>query len=313
MILRRIARPMLASIFIVSGIDSLRNPEGRAKMAAPFIGDSVRTLPDAVTDNVPTEPVTLVRINGAVHVGAGVMLATGKMPRVAASVLAASLVPTTIAGHPFWEDTDPEARAANRTQFLKNLGLLGGLLITAADTEGKPSLAWRGKRKASAASHAVSAALPFGAAAGTTAWDSLRDRTHEGAVVLGEKSGEAAEKVRDRAPELAEVARERSTEVADRIRERAPEVADKIRERAPELADAARERSTEVADKIRDRAPELADIAVERSTEVADSARSLLHRAGDRVAAAGDRVAATGDRVAATADEGKSRWRRARS
>lgn len=295
MILRRIARPMLASVFIVSGVDALRNPGPRADIAGDFVDGTVRTLPNDVTDNVPTDAETWVRINGGIQVGGGLLLATGTMPRLAAAGLAASLVPTTIAGHAFWKYPDAQSRAMQRTQFLKNVGLLGGLLITAADTEGKPSLAWRGKRKA----HAVSAALPFGAAAGSTAWESLRDRTHEGAVTLGErssvaadklteKSAEAAELVRERAPELAEAARGRSTEVADRIRERAPEVADRIRERAPE-----------VADRIRERAPELADAAVERSTEVAESARTLLHRAGDRTVAA--------------ADEGKSRWRRARS
>ena len=32
--------------------------------------------------------------------------------------------------------------------FLKNVGLLGGLILAAFDTEGEPSLAWRAKRQA---------------------------------------------------------------------------------------------------------------------------------------------------------------------
>jgi hypothetical protein len=32
---------------------------------------------------------------------------------------------------------------AHQTHFLKNLGLLGGLLIAAADTEGRPGLSYR--------------------------------------------------------------------------------------------------------------------------------------------------------------------------
>jgi putative oxidoreductase len=62
-------------------------------------------------------------------------------------VLAAGLVPTTLAGHPFW-GVPKEQRAAHRTQFLKNVSLLGGLLLAAVDTEGKPSLGWRGRRAA---------------------------------------------------------------------------------------------------------------------------------------------------------------------
>jgi uncharacterized membrane protein YphA (DoxX/SURF4 family) len=52
------------------------------------------------------------------------------MPRVAALVLAGSLVPTTLAGHRFWEEDDPKTRAAQQLQFLKNTSMLGGLLMT---------------------------------------------------------------------------------------------------------------------------------------------------------------------------------------
>src|SRR5690606_18347529 len=78
-------------------------------------------------------------------VGGGALLATGRIPRLASTVLAGALVPTTLAEHPFWNETDPEARARQRIQFLKNLGLLGGLLLAAVDTDGKPSLAYRAR------------------------------------------------------------------------------------------------------------------------------------------------------------------------
>ncbi|MDF3280092.1 MULTISPECIES: DoxX family protein [Gordonia] len=282
MILRRIARPMLATVFIASGVDALRKPTGRAEMAGDFIESSLNALPENVSAAVPHDPELLVRINGAVQVGGGLLLATGKFPRIAALGLAGSLVPTTFAGHPFWQETDPAKRNLQRTQFLKNVSLAGGLLIAAADTEGKPSLAWRGKRKASAATAAVTAALPVGAKAGSSAWDSIVERTHEGASVLGEKSEEAAELLRDRAPELTEAARERSTEWAD-----------KVRDRAPELAEAARERSTEWAEKIGDRSAEVAELIGDRAPELADSAKSLAATAQDK------------------AEAGRRRWRKA--
>jgi uncharacterized membrane protein YphA (DoxX/SURF4 family) len=78
-----------------------------------------------------------------VQVGAGLMFATGKFVRPAALLLAGTLVPTTIAGHPFWNNDDPAARNNNQVHFLKNLGLLGGLLLAAVDTQGKPGLRWR--------------------------------------------------------------------------------------------------------------------------------------------------------------------------
>jgi putative oxidoreductase len=63
-------------------------------------------------------------------------------------VLAASLVPTTLAGHAFWNETDPQAKNAQRLQFYKNTSVFGGLLLAAVDTEGRPGLAWRARRAA---------------------------------------------------------------------------------------------------------------------------------------------------------------------
>jgi putative oxidoreductase len=141
MILRRIARPMLAAVFVSGGIDTLRNPEPRVDTAAPAIEDAA----DKVDVEIPTDPETLVKVNAAAQVAAGVALALGKFPRLASFVLAASLVPTTMAGHRFWEEKESTDRVAQRTHFLKNLGLVGGLLIAAADTHGKPSYAWRAR------------------------------------------------------------------------------------------------------------------------------------------------------------------------
>ncbi len=59
----------------------------------------------------------------------GAALALGIVPRAAAAGLIASLVPTTLAGHRFWEEEDPQARRMQLTQFLKNLGLIGGLVL----------------------------------------------------------------------------------------------------------------------------------------------------------------------------------------
>ncbi|MFA6297440.1 MAG: DoxX family protein [Candidatus Paceibacterota bacterium] len=39
------------------------------------------------------------------------------------------LVPTTFMMHNFWKDTDPEARMSNKVNFLKNLALLGAILL----------------------------------------------------------------------------------------------------------------------------------------------------------------------------------------
>jgi uncharacterized membrane protein YphA (DoxX/SURF4 family) len=90
----------------------------------------------------------LVRLNAAVQLGAGLLLATGRFPRLAALALAGSLVPTTLAGHRFWEESDPQAKTNEIHHFIKNLSILGGLLVAAVDTGGRPSLRWRTRRAA---------------------------------------------------------------------------------------------------------------------------------------------------------------------
>jgi uncharacterized membrane protein YphA (DoxX/SURF4 family) len=68
------------------------------------------------------------------------------MPRLASTLLAASIVPTTAIEHAFWDETDPARRSQSRSLFLKNVGLLGGLLLASVDTAGKPGLVWRAKQ-----------------------------------------------------------------------------------------------------------------------------------------------------------------------
>jgi putative oxidoreductase len=120
---RRIARPLLAAVFVGSGVDALRNPEPRAKKAAGMVTAAAERF------GTPADPLLAVRANAGVHIAAGLGLGTGAAPRTSALVLAGSLVPTTLAGHAFWE-YPKEEQEFQRTQFLKNLGLLAGLLLT---------------------------------------------------------------------------------------------------------------------------------------------------------------------------------------
>ena len=137
-VLRAVARPMLASIFILQGYDSFRRPERYAPRAEPV----VRPIAERVSA-VPAKTEDAVRLNGAVQMVAGSLLALGRWPRLSALAIAATLVPTTLAGHRFWEEEEEGNAAQQRIHFLKNVSMLGGLLIAAADTAGKPSLAWR--------------------------------------------------------------------------------------------------------------------------------------------------------------------------
>jgi putative oxidoreductase len=147
--IRLIARPMLASMFVAGGLDALLHAQSKVPKAEK-VTDQVPTLAEKIAPGlpVPTDPATLVRINGGAQVLAGLTLATGRLPRISALVLATTLAPTTYAGHPFWEEKDKAARSAQRTQFFKNISMMGGLLLASVDTEGKPGVAWRARRAA---------------------------------------------------------------------------------------------------------------------------------------------------------------------
>jgi putative oxidoreductase len=117
--LQVIGRALLGPLFIVGGWDVLRAPEARVQIAR-----------DAGTP----QPDLAVRANAALMVGAGALLSLGLLPRAAAGALAAALIPTTLAGHPFWKREGAE-RQRQLTQFLKNLAALGGLLLVAAGSD----------------------------------------------------------------------------------------------------------------------------------------------------------------------------------
>jgi putative oxidoreductase len=124
---RLLARPLLASIFVYGGVDAFRNPEAKSPTADRVVAAVPGKLPGISTTS------DLVRIDGAAKVVGGVALALGILPRVAALGLAASLVPTTLAGHRFWEETDPDKRKSQALQFAKNASILGGVLLATFD------------------------------------------------------------------------------------------------------------------------------------------------------------------------------------
>jgi len=274
MLIRRIARPMLAATFVGRGVEALRSPKPAADAARPTL-EGLAKLPDPVGPNVPTNAETVARVNGAVQIGAGLLLATGRLPRFASAALALSVVPGSLGGNTFWSETDPARKADQRRAFVADISLIGGLIIASVDTEGKPSLGWRGRRAARKVSEAVVTALPVGAASSNALTDgALAEKLGHGLQVGAERGREIAHLALERGSELADVARERGPVIAKLAADRGSELAEVARERGGELAEVARERSGELAEVARDRGPELARLARERSADLADTAKS---------------------------------------
>ena len=136
-LVRRLARPLLAASFVSTGIDGLRHPADRVAAAERY--------------GLPS-PETAVKVNSAVMTGAGLALATGRLPRTSGLLLAGGYIPVTLATSAFWEATDPGTKATQRAAFVRNLGLIGGALLAAVDLEGRESVGRKARRVSRGAS-----------------------------------------------------------------------------------------------------------------------------------------------------------------
>ena len=113
MFVLHLAEVLLSLIFILGGVSALLHPAPRAAQIARL--------------RFPLAQVA-VRINALCMIVAGVFLAAGLWPQIAAWVLVALLMPTTIFGHAFWLEPGPK-RQEQLSHFVKNLGIVGGLLL----------------------------------------------------------------------------------------------------------------------------------------------------------------------------------------
>ncbi|MGB3473736.1 MAG: DoxX family protein [Mycobacterium sp.] len=238
MLLRKIARPLLAAAFIGQGVDALRRPQQAGQAARPAF-DGLKQLPDEIAAKVPSDVEAFAKANALAQIGGGVLLASGKLPRVAAAVLACTVIPGSAGAHMFWTEPDPQRRTEQRKAFLTDVSLIGGLLIAAADTEGKPSLGWQARR----AYRRAAAALPT--TSGDAALETVGDKVSAGlqagvehgrelAEMVGEKAGPLLEAAGERGAQFAEVAADRGTELAQVAREGATTFADNARRRIRE-------------------------------------------------------------------------------
>jgi uncharacterized membrane protein YphA (DoxX/SURF4 family) len=281
---------MLATTFITRGVEALKSPQPAADAARSTL-EGLSKLPDPVGPNVPTNAETVAKVTAGVQIGAGLLLAAGKLPRLSSAALAVSVVPASLGSHAFWNETDPARKAAERKALLADVGLIGGLIIASVDTEGRPSLGWRGRRAARKVSARVTNVLPSGADAPNALIDAeLVDKWGEGLQsglhVGAERGRELAHVALERGSELADVALERGNELADVARDRGPKLAKKARKRGLELAELTQDRSTELADVAHKRGAKLVDVARDRAPELVEAARD---RGAELAALAQDR------------------------
>ena len=123
-----LGRFLLSAIFFVSGWRKLQDPAAVAERITQATA-SAPWVPDPVATGVAAAAPLLAGAAIVVAFLGGFCLATGFKKEFGAALLVVFLVPTTVLFHP---PQDP----AQLTQFLKNAGLIGGLLLVAAGSRG---------------------------------------------------------------------------------------------------------------------------------------------------------------------------------
>ncbi len=110
-----LGRLLLSVIFILSGVQKLMHFSQTASMMAG--------------KGIPLATVALA-LSIAIEVGGGLLLIIGYKVRYVAMVMALFLVPVTLTFHNFWA-FQGAAREMQMGNFLKNLAIIGGLLVAA--------------------------------------------------------------------------------------------------------------------------------------------------------------------------------------
>ena len=116
-----LARIMVSALFIVAGANKFMSVTGIANTLA------ARGFP---------QPTAFGYAVAALELIGGVLLLVGWKTRFAALALFAFTLGTIFVSHNFW-DMQGAARATNQTQALKNLAIMGGLLMIAAVGAGR--------------------------------------------------------------------------------------------------------------------------------------------------------------------------------
>ena len=120
-------RIFLALIFVVSGVGKITGYAGTAAYMA--------------SKGLPLVEI-LLPLAIAVELGGGLLLALGWKARWAAVALFLFLIPTTLIFHQFW-GIDPKLAQMQKIHFLKNVAIMGGMLMVLAIGAG----AWSVDRK----------------------------------------------------------------------------------------------------------------------------------------------------------------------
>ena len=150
MVLRTLARPLLASWFVYAAVDAILAPQKRAAVIAPIVEPALAEI--GASDIKITD---IVKVHGMATLAAASSLALSRNPRTSALLLAGLTAGSVSLGRPFWEQKDPEKRREELERLIKNVSLVGGVLIAATAGHSPRHVARAKAKKAKAKARAA--------------------------------------------------------------------------------------------------------------------------------------------------------------
>ncbi len=125
-ILSVVGRVMLCTIFLLAAVAN----------KIPHFSDVAEVMAKA---GIPAPQVMLV---GAIAflIAGSLSVILGYRSRIGASLLLVFLILATYYFHAFWSLSDPKAQQEQMVQFMKNLGLMGAMVLIIANGTGSMSL-----------------------------------------------------------------------------------------------------------------------------------------------------------------------------
>jgi putative oxidoreductase len=142
-LLHALGRILLPLLFIASGVEKFRNIAGTAAYIGPDRFPAVPQLEAALGMPMPT---ILAYVTASVETFGGLLVLIGLFTRTAATLLFLLTGATIFYFHNFWAMADAAQMSAQLTQALKNLSIMGGLLLLMANGAGPLSVDGRGGR-----------------------------------------------------------------------------------------------------------------------------------------------------------------------
>ncbi len=127
-----LGRILIAALFVPAGIHKITGFAG----TSAYMASKGLPMPDL-----------LLVLTIIIELGGGLMILLGWRAREAALVIALFLIPVTVVFHGFWGVEDAATQAKEQIIFMKNLAIMGGLLMIAGLGAGSCSLCGQGTCK----------------------------------------------------------------------------------------------------------------------------------------------------------------------